>query len=36
MTDSNLPPRYIPLTQPGQENPVFLLDTQAPLKDLHA
>jgi hypothetical protein len=29
-------PRYIPLTQPGQENPVFLLDTEASLKDLQA
>ena len=35
MSNTTLPPRYIPLTQPGQENPV-LLDTQAPLKDLHA
>ena len=29
-------PRYIPLTQPGLENAVFLLDTHASLKDLHA
>ena len=36
MNETTLPPRYIPLTQPGQENPVFLLDTHAPLRDLHA
>lgn len=36
MSETHLPPRYIPLTQPGQENPVFLLDTHAPLRDLHA
>lgn len=29
-------PRYIPLTHPGQDNPVFLLDAEAPLKDLQA
>jgi hypothetical protein len=29
-------PRYIPLTHPGQDNPVFLLDSEAPLKDLQA
>jgi hypothetical protein len=28
--------RYIPLTQHGLESPVLLLDSQAPLKDLHA
>jgi hypothetical protein len=29
-------PRYIPLTQQGLDNTVLLLDSQAPLKDLHA
>ncbi|PHN30865.1 hypothetical protein [Pseudomonas sp. ICMP 561] len=29
-------PRYIPLTQPSLDNPVFLLDSEAPLKDLQA
>lgn len=36
MSHSPPPPRYIPLTQPGQDNPVFLLDSEAPLKDLQA
>ena len=36
MSDTTLPPRYIPLTQPGQDSTVFFVDTQAPLVDLHA
>jgi hypothetical protein len=28
--------RYTPLTHPGQENAVLLLDSHASLKDLHA
>lgn len=28
--------RYIPLTHPGLENPVLLLDSHASLQDLHA
>ena len=36
MSDNNLPPRFVPLTQPGQDSPVFFVDTQAPLVDLHA
>ncbi|MBC3948653.1 hypothetical protein [Pseudomonas folii] len=28
--------RYIPLTQPGLDRSVLLLDSHAPLKDLHA
>lgn len=36
MSHSTPLPRYIPLTQPGQDNPVFLLDSEAPLKDLQA
>jgi hypothetical protein len=28
--------RYIPLTHPGQENAVLLLDSHASLRDLHA
>lgn len=28
--------RYIPLTHTGQDNAVLLLDSHAPLKDLHA
>jgi hypothetical protein len=29
-------PRYIPLTHHGLDGAVLLLDSQAPLKDLHA
>lgn len=36
MSHSTPLPRYIPLTQPGLDNPVFLLDSEAPLKDLQA
>ncbi|MCQ3030637.1 hypothetical protein NLO88_08205 [Pseudomonas syringae] len=36
MSHSTPLPRYIPLTQPSLENPVFLLDSEAPLKDLQA
>ncbi|WP_426142423.1 hypothetical protein [Pseudomonas sp. DWP3-1-2] len=31
-----MPPRYIPPTHPGLEGSVLLLDSHAPLKDLHA
>lgn len=36
MSHSTPLPRYIPLTQPGLDNPVFLLDSEASLKDLQA
>ena len=32
----NQPERYIPLSHPGLENPVLLLDSNASLQDLHA
>jgi hypothetical protein len=36
MNNVNQPNRYIPLTHPGLENPILLLDSQASLQDLHA
>lgn len=36
MTVNNLQDRYTPLSHPGLDSPVLMLDTQAPLKDMHA
>ncbi|MCS3469162.1 hypothetical protein M2401_002900 [Pseudomonas sp. JUb42] len=36
MTVNNLQDRYTPLSHPGLDSPVLMLDTQASLKDLHA
>ncbi|MCS3469873.1 hypothetical protein M2401_003613 [Pseudomonas sp. JUb42] len=36
MNQLNPSDRYLPLTQSGQDSPILLLDTQAPLTELHA